>query len=83
MICVHNVLAASAVVGLTDREGDVIRMTLIPMAYYTLQAGLIGMGLIYGGLWWALAAVWLAAVLVAMAYNRGHPGGTERRAMTF
>ena len=51
MICVHNVVAASAVVGLTDREGEVIRMTLIPMAYYVVQAGLIGMvGSIYGGL---------------------------------
>ncbi|WP_279481101.1 L-lactate permease [Aureimonas sp. SK2] len=71
MICVHNVVAASAVVGLTDREGDVIRMTLIPMAYYTLQAGLIGMALISGGIWWALAAVWLAVVLTAMLLNRG------------
>ncbi|MEO9339160.1 L-lactate permease [Mesorhizobium sp. SB112] len=73
MICVHNVVAASAVVGLTDREGDVIRMTLIPMAYYTLQAGLIGMALIYGGVWWAFAVVWLAVVLVAMYFNRGEP----------
>jgi lactate permease len=73
MICVHNVVAASAVVGLTDREGDVIRMTLIPMAYYTMQAGLIGMALIYGGVWWAFAVVWLAIVLVAMAFNRGEP----------
>lgn len=71
MICVHNVVAASAVVGLTDREGDVIRMTLIPMAYYTLQAGLIGMALISGGVWWALAGIWLAVVLTAMLFNRG------------
>lgn len=71
MICVHNVVAASAVVGLTDREGDVIRMTLIPMAYYTLQAGLIGMALISGGVWWVLAGVWLAVVLTAMLFNRG------------
>ncbi|EAS48370.1 glycolate permease (substrates, L-lactate, D-lactate and glycolate) [Aurantimonas manganoxydans SI85-9A1] len=70
MICVHNVVAASAVVGLTDREGEVIRMTLIPMAYYVVQAGLIGMGLIYGGIWLILAVVWLAIVLTAMAFNR-------------
>jgi lactate permease len=75
MICVHNVVAASAVVGLTDREGDVIRMTLIPMAYYVVQAGLIGMALIYGGIWWALALVWLAGVVTAMAYNRGRATG--------
>lgn len=71
MICVHNVVAASAVVGLNDREGDIIRMTLIPMAYYTLQAGLIGMALIAGGLWWALAAIWLAVVLAGMFANSG------------
>jgi lactate permease len=73
MICVHNVVAASAVVGLTDREGEIIRMTLIPMAYYTLQAGLIGMALIYGGVWGFLALGWLAVVLVAMSYNKGRP----------
>ncbi|NDV87470.1 L-lactate permease [Aurantimonas aggregata] len=71
MICVHNVVAASAVVGLTDREGEVIRMTLIPMTYYVVQAGLIGMALIYGGFWAILAVVWLVAVIAAMAFNKG------------
>ncbi len=80
MICVHNVVAASAVVGLTDREGDIIRMTLIPMAYYTLQAGLVGMALISGGIWWALAAAWLAVVLVAMFANRGAAPQASRAA---
>ncbi|MDM7255336.1 MAG: L-lactate permease [Paracoccus sp. (in: a-proteobacteria)] len=70
MICVHNVVAASATVGLTDREGDMIRKTLIPMAYYVVQAGLIGMGLIFGGLWLAGAVVWAVVVLAAMAMNR-------------
>ncbi|WP_244498232.1 L-lactate permease [Aureimonas ureilytica] len=72
MVCVHNVVAASAVVGLKDREGEIIRMTLIPMAYYVVPAGLIGMDLIYGGLWLALAAAWLAIVLTTMATNKGH-----------
>ena len=73
MICVHNVVAASATVGLVDREGEVIRKTLIPMAYYVVQAGLIGTALIKGGLnaWWLAAVVWAGAVLVAMAFNRG------------
>ena len=31
MICVHNVVAASAVVGLVGKEGTVIRKTLIPV----------------------------------------------------
>ena len=70
MVCVHNVVAASAVVGLTDREGDIIRKTLITMAYYVVQAGLIGMALIGGGLWWAAALVWAGAVVLAMRTNR-------------
>ena len=70
MICVHNVVAASAVVGLTDREGDLIRKTLITMAYYVVQAGLIGMALIGGGLWWLAALIWAVVVVVAMRANR-------------
>ena len=42
VICVHNVVAASAVVGLTGREGDVIRKTLLVFVYYALTAGMIG-----------------------------------------
>jgi lactate permease len=42
MICVHNVVAASAVVGLLGREGVVIRMTVVPFVYYALLPGSIG-----------------------------------------
>lgn len=42
MICVHNVVAASAVVGLIGREGEVIRKTIIPFCYYVIIAGIIG-----------------------------------------
>ena len=42
MICVHNVVAASAVVGLLGREGSVIRLTLMPFVYYALLPGSIG-----------------------------------------
>jgi len=42
MICVHNVVAASAVVGLSGKEGPIIRKTLIPMTYYLIAAALIG-----------------------------------------
>jgi lactate permease len=69
MICVHNVVAASATVGLVDREGDLIRKTLMPMTYYVVQGAFIGMALIYGGFWWLLALVWLAVVLAGM-YSR-------------
>lgn len=42
MICVHNVVAASAVVGLLGKEGSLIRKTLIPMTYYLILAAIIG-----------------------------------------
>ena len=42
MICVHNVVAASAVVGLLGREGTVIRMTVMPFVYYALLPGSVG-----------------------------------------
>ncbi|MDA1016997.1 MAG: L-lactate permease, partial [Planctomycetota bacterium] len=41
-ICVHNVVAASAVVGLMGKEGAVIRKTLVVFVYYALAAGIIG-----------------------------------------
>jgi lactate permease len=46
MICVHNVVAASAVVGLLGREGAIIRKTLIPFAYYVIVTGLLGYGML-------------------------------------
>jgi len=42
MICVHNVVAASAVVGLLGREGTIIRMTILPFIYYALLPGALG-----------------------------------------
>lgn len=48
MICVHNVVAAAATVGLLGREGAVIRKTLIPTVYYLLAAGAIGCVVLLG-----------------------------------
>jgi len=42
MICVHNVVAASAVVGLLGREGIIIRTTVFPFIYYAGVTGIIG-----------------------------------------
>jgi len=42
MITVHNVVAASATVGLVGEEGSLIRITLLPMMIYLLIAGLVG-----------------------------------------
>lgn len=41
MIAIHNVVAASATVGLLGREGQTLRMTVIPTIYYLVMAGLI------------------------------------------
>lgn len=39
MIAIHNVVAASATVGLLGREGLTMRMTIIPTIYYVMLAG--------------------------------------------
>ena len=46
IICVHNVVAASAVAGIIGREGAVIRKTLLPFFYYALISGSIGYGIV-------------------------------------
>lgn len=43
MIAIHNVVAASATVGLLDQEGETIRKTIIPTIYYCVVVGIIGM----------------------------------------
>ncbi len=48
MITVHNVVAASATVGLVGREGLLIRRTIYPMMYYVVAAGLLGLLFSYG-----------------------------------
>lgn len=48
MIAIHNVVAASATVGLLGREGTILRMTILPTLYYLFMAGLIAMISIYG-----------------------------------
>jgi lactate permease len=76
MICVHNVVAASAVVGLVGKEGAVIRKTLFPFTYYALLSGGIG----YSIVWYSqkgifnlgsciTAAISLAAIYI-IATNR-------------
>jgi lactate permease len=43
VICVHNVVAASAVAGIVGREGEVIRKTVLVFFYYILVTGLLGL----------------------------------------
>ena len=43
MIAIHNVVAASATVGLLGQEGNTLRKTIIPTVYYVLLAGILGL----------------------------------------
>ncbi len=47
MIAVHNVVAASATVGLLGREGATLRKTLLPTIYYLVVIGVIGLVAVY------------------------------------
>jgi lactate permease len=43
MIAIHNVVAASATVGLLGQEGSLLQKTIFPTIYYVLAAGLLGL----------------------------------------
>jgi len=47
MIAIHNVVAASATVGLLGREGTTLRRTIWPTLYYVLATGLIALFAVY------------------------------------
>jgi len=48
MVAIHNVVAASATVGLLGREGQTLRKTIWPTLYYLLMAGFIALVAAYG-----------------------------------
>lgn len=43
MIAIHNIVAASATVGLLGQEGKTLRKTVIPTLYYVTVAGVLGL----------------------------------------
>jgi lactate permease len=43
MIAIHNVVAASATVGLLGREGSTLRKTILPTLYYLAVIGVLGL----------------------------------------
>ncbi len=47
MIAIHNVVAASATVGVLGQEGTTLRKTIIPTLYYIAVVGIMGMIIIY------------------------------------
>ena len=62
-ICVHNVVAASAVVGLVGKEGVIIRKTLIVFTYYALLSGALGYAIVWSA---TKGPVNVGSVLVAL-----------------
>lgn len=48
MIAIHNVVAASATVGMLGKEGFILRRTILPTLYYVIFAGIIGLVMLYG-----------------------------------
>ena len=67
MICVHNVVFASATVGLLGKEGSVIRKTLAPMIGYALFAGALGLVMI-GGSGRTLGTIFVAVFAVLIVW---------------
>jgi len=43
MVAIHNVVAASATVGLLGKEGSTLRKTILPTIYYLLVIGTLGL----------------------------------------
>ncbi len=66
-ICVHNVVAAAAVVGLVGQEGAVIRKTLPVFGYYAMLSGCIGYAVLWSGRTGWLNAGSVAAGLLLLA----------------
>jgi lactate permease len=84
IICVHNVVAASAVVGLTGQEGVVIRKTLLPFAYYVLLTGGLGYAIVWHaqhGLanWGTVLVLLIAAGAMYVIAAHGRPLRDEAR----
>jgi lactate permease len=46
MVCIHNIVAVCTVVGLLNREGDILKKTFWPFMLYGVVVGLIAFALI-------------------------------------
>jgi len=68
-ICVHNVVAASAVVGLVGQEGAIIRKTLPVYVYYALLPGCLGYAILWSHQtgWLNAGSIGATVVIVALA----------------
>ena len=75
-ICIHNVVAASAVVGFVGREGDTIRKTFLFFCYYAFIPGAFGYSVLYWGahgpfnLGTIILVVFYAVIIYMLATNK-------------
>ncbi|MCV9994143.1 L-lactate permease [Paeniglutamicibacter sp. ZC-3] len=90
-ISIHNIVAASATVGLLGREGDLLRKTILVTVYYCLAGGVIsflfihGLGLNAGTVMLVLLLAALALIVRWMLKQKpylaaNHVGGRTRKA---
>jgi lactate permease len=49
MICIHNIVAVCTVVGLLNREGDILKKTFWPFVLYGVVVGIVALVLISSG----------------------------------
>lgn len=86
MICVHNVVAASATVGLINKEGAIIRKTLMPTLYYALFGGALGYMFLNGfglNVGTGIVLATLAGFLyLLIRFGGKYPGLTETRSVS-
>ena len=73
IICVHNVVAASAVVGLIGKEGLVIRKTLPAFVYYAAVPGFLGYAIVWHAQtgWLNIGSILFATMVVAFVAGIG------------
>lgn len=65
-VAIHNIVVASATVGLLGREGDFLRMTVLITLYYCVAAGCIAY-LLINGLGMNFGTIMLVVLLAALA----------------
>ena len=68
IICVHNVVAASAVVGLLGKEGLVIRKTFAAFVYYALLSGCMGYAIVWSDTkgWLNIGTLFAISIIVGL-----------------
>ena len=73
MICIHNIVAASAVVGLSGREGSVIRITILPFIYYVVTASALVSTILAWQTWGPLnpGTILLTLIVIAIGITIG------------